>query len=142
MFRKFLLVIAILLLGQKLSATHFVGGEISYTTSGNGTYNITLTIYKDCGAGTFGYPAGVTVNMLNTLTVLPVSSAYLTPGNEIAVPSPNDACVTNLPVFCVSKKVYTGSLTYTGSVTNGFSRTRIVVETIQSLTSSIQEPPR
>jgi hypothetical protein len=33
----------------RLSATHIVGGEISYTDQGGGIYQIRLTVYRDCG---------------------------------------------------------------------------------------------
>ncbi len=121
--RSFLISL-LLLLGANLSATHFVGGEITYTTTGNGTYNITLTMYKDCGPSSAGYPSSINVNMLSTLTGSSLASASLTPGLEISIPNSfSSACVSNLPSFCVSKKVYTGTLTYTGTPTNGFTFT-------------------
>ena len=111
-------------MGTKLTASHYVGGEITYTTTGNGIYNITLTVYKDCGAFTAGFPSSVTVSMLNNLTGSSVAAVTLFPGNEIALPnSYSPACVSSLPTFCISKKVYTGTLYYSGTLTNGFTFT-------------------
>ena len=124
MFRQLLIVVLFLFMGTKLTASHYVGGEITYTTTGNGIYNITLTVYKDCGAFTAGFPSSVTVSMLNNLTGSSVAAVTLFPGNEIALPnSYSPACVSNLPTFCISKKVYTGTLYYSGTLTNGFTFT-------------------
>lgn len=121
MMLKKLILIGLMLLGGRSYATHFVGGEITYTTTGNGTYSITLTMYKDCGSNTAGYPSSITVSMLDPVSGSTLSSASLSPGSEISIPNSfSSACVSNLPVFCVSKKVYTGTLTYTGAATNGF----------------------
>ena len=124
MFRQLLIVVLFLFMGTKVTASHYVGGEITYTTTGNGIYNITLTVYKDCGAFTAGFPSSVTVSMLNNLTGSSVAAVTLFPGNEIALPnSYSPACVSNLPTFCISKKVYTGTLYYSGTLTNGFTFT-------------------
>src|SRR6056300_487806 len=102
-------------------STHFVGGEISYATTGNGVYSVTVTMYKDCGSGTAGYPSSISLSMMDPISGNTLSSATLSPGSEISIPNSfNAACVSNVPSFCVSKKVYTGTLTYTGSVSNGF----------------------
>lgn len=102
-------------------SSHFVGGEISYTTTGNGVYNVTLTMYKDCGSGTAGYPNSISLSMIDPISGNTLSSVTLSPGSEISIPNSfNAACVSNVPSFCVSKKIYTGTLTYTGTVSNGF----------------------
>ena len=102
-------------------SSHFVGGEISYTTVGNGVYNVTLTMYKDCGSSSAGYPTSISLSMKDAISGSTLSSATLSPGSEISIPNSfTAACVSNVPSFCVSKKYYTGTLTYTGTVSNGF----------------------
>jgi hypothetical protein len=102
-------------------SSHFVGGEISYTTVGNGVYNVTLTMYKDCGSSSIGYPTSISLSMKDAISGSTLSSATLSPGSEISIPNSfTAACVSNVPSFCVSKKYYTGTLTYTGTVSNGF----------------------
>lgn len=60
---KTLLVLPFLLLGmvQTMSATHIVGGDMTYRYLGNGQYEISLTLRRDCGLGQVGYddPAAV-----------------------------------------------------------------------------------
>lgn len=45
----------------RLSATHIVGGEITYKCLGNNQYEITLTVYRDCYTGVpwFDSPASI-----------------------------------------------------------------------------------
>ena len=39
------------LFSSDLKAAHLVGGEITYTCSGNNSYQIKLRIYRDCNGG-------------------------------------------------------------------------------------------
>ncbi len=47
----------------RLSATHIVGGELTYRCLGNDSFEITLTVYRDCYTGIpwFDDPASVGV---------------------------------------------------------------------------------
>ena len=119
--RNKVLVIIALLIGNTVAATHIVGGEISYSTTGNGTFVVTLTMYKDCSSGTASYPSSIPLAMRDAQSGIVLSTTSLSPGSEIPIPNSfNVACVTNVPSFCVSKKVYTGTLTYTNTISNGF----------------------
>ena len=69
-------------------SSHFVGGEISYTTTGNGVYSVTLTMYKDCGSGTAGYPNSISLSMIDPISGNTLSSVTLSPGSEISIPIP------------------------------------------------------
>lgn len=118
--RKVFVIIAFSM-GNTVGATHIVGGEISYTTSGNGTYVVTLTMYKDCASGTAAYPSSISLAMRDAQSGVVLTTTSLSPGSEIPIPNSfNVACVTNVPSFCVSKKVYTGTLIYTDTISNGF----------------------
>ena len=44
-----LMVLVLMLLGLEASATHIVGGEMSYEDLGDGMYRVRLVVYRDCG---------------------------------------------------------------------------------------------
>lgn len=48
---KHLLLALLLLATTRLCATHIVGGEITYRCLGDSTYEVTLTVYRDCFNG-------------------------------------------------------------------------------------------
>ena len=48
---KFSLLVLLLLATTRLAATHIVGGEITYRCLGDSTYEVTLTVYRDCYNG-------------------------------------------------------------------------------------------
>ncbi len=47
-FQTFILAVLLLLLSIPTQASHFVGGEMSYTCLGARTWKITLVLYRDC----------------------------------------------------------------------------------------------
>ncbi|NDH89735.1 MAG: hypothetical protein EBZ22_02415 [Flavobacteriia bacterium] len=44
------LTAALLMLGAAVQAAHLVGGELTYTCSGNNVYQIKLVVYRDCNS--------------------------------------------------------------------------------------------
>ena len=52
----FLILIFCTIWGNSLSATHIVGGDISYKCLGNDRYEIILTVRRDCFFGSAGAP--------------------------------------------------------------------------------------
>lgn len=84
----------------QVSATHIVGGSITYNCLGNSKFEITLTLYADCLNGLIDYdkPAWVGVfdkdgNILDTL-FMPYS------GKADTLDIIRDSCFVNFPDLC------------------------------------------
>ena len=58
-----LVFFAFIFLVTGVQARHIIGGEITYTCRGNGTYDFEMRIYRDCASGgaVFDNPASVTI---------------------------------------------------------------------------------
>lgn len=88
------------------SATHIVGGSLTYEQLGGSTYRITLKLYRDCRPGNAAFPDPVSIvikNNTGTTTVatvnIPFTSASLVPPNI-------DTCAVN-PGICLEEAIYT-----------------------------------
>ncbi len=106
-FFKRLLVIFGLITSFYLSASHIVGGEISYFKLPNGTYKITLKVYRDCSGNLvhLDNPAYITVfNSSNTL----VASGYVAlTSSSFLPPTYEGPCVGVAPGnMCVQEGIY------------------------------------
>ncbi len=94
---------------QKSSATHIVGGEITYRCLGNSIYEITLTVYRDCfnGVPDFDDPAivgiyrGAPTTLYSTL-LLPYDEST----NDTLSIVLDNPCLTVPPDVCVHKATY------------------------------------
>ena len=91
-----------------LSATHIVGGEITYKCLGDDNYEITLIVYRDCYTGVpwFDSPAAIGIfdkdwNLKNTLYV------QWDPSSNDTLPIIlNDPCLTVPPDVCAHGTTY------------------------------------
>jgi|GEM_PF-946288 len=104
---RLLLLWSSLFISASLRATHLVGGEISYQCLGNNDYEISLTIYRDCGLTSqapFDDPAFLTIydgddNLIENPSLF---SPVITP----LVPNVDGLCLNTLPNVCIEKGVY------------------------------------
>ena len=129
MLRPFVLNAFLLLvfmsLGLLASATHIVGGEISYEDLGDGLYRVRLVVYRDCGPanqnGT-GFDNAASVGIFNASGQLidnlsiPLSFQNV---NEVPV-SLENPCGTPPPSVCVEQAVYE-QVVEIGQSPNGFT---------------------
>lgn len=60
-----IIVLFICLFQLKLSATHIIGGEITYSCLGNNQYEVTLTVYRDCYNGVPPFDDTVSIGVFN-----------------------------------------------------------------------------
>jgi gliding motility-associated-like protein len=112
MLHKFcLLVFFTVWVGSFLHATHIVGGELTYRCLGNDTYEISLSVYRDCynGVPPFDNPAAIGIfndqyQLLDSL-LLPVSSIDDT--LDIFL---NNPCLIAPPDVCVHRTTYSTTL--------------------------------
>ncbi|MFN0034910.1 MAG: gliding motility-associated C-terminal domain-containing protein [Saprospiraceae bacterium] len=91
-------------------ATHIVGGEITYRCLGNDSYEITLTVYRDCynGVPNFDNPAtvGIYEKGADSVLVKKLSLPYNAFSNDTLPIVLNNPCLTVPPDVCVHKATY------------------------------------
>jgi gliding motility-associated-like protein len=111
-YRFLALACCLLLLSGAGSATHIIGGELTYNDLGGNDYAITMKLYRDCGPansnGT-GFDPTITVGFFNANGVLQTS---LSISNLVVTPVPisnSNPCLTPPPV-CVEEGLYTGQI--------------------------------
>lgn len=107
-----------LLMTPELSATHVVGGDLTYECLGNGHYELTLNFRRDCFFGDpeadFDDPAvlGIFDSQGNLLTVLgenggiPMAFDQSYPVESIA----NEFCAVDDATLCVEETTYKGTV--------------------------------
>ena len=110
MKNKFLLIcLFISFLPLISSATHIVGGSLTYEQIGGSTYRITLKLYRDCKSGSAAFPSPVIIEIRkNTGTAFTTVSIPF-PGATV-VPPNIDTCATN-PGICLEEAIYTKVVT-------------------------------
>ena len=106
----FLLILLLLFSKTTLQATHIVGGEITYRCLGNNSYEITLTVYRDCynGLPNFDNPApiGIYEKGGDSVLVKKLSLPYNAFSNDTLPIILNNPCLTAPPDVCVHKATY------------------------------------
>lgn len=102
------LLIVVMCLGSfsKASATHIVGGEMSYKCLGNNQYEITLTVFRDCfyGVPFFDNPAAIGVFDANNVLVANFLIPYMS--DDTIVPILSGDCFILPPNACVHTASY------------------------------------
>lgn len=93
-----------------VSASHIVGGSISYTYIDKYKYLITLEYYKDCSPSAIDYPPGnLRIGIYGKSTNTLVRTIDLIPGPIKAVDFLVGNCISS-PVSCVQKRIYQDTL--------------------------------
>lgn len=113
--KKYLVIVLFFLCSPLLVfSTHIVGGSLTYVYNGGSNYTITLKLYRDCGPGTAGIPASVTIQITD------INGNPFTPSKNVTI---NLTSVSNIaPVFdpcaippnptpCVQEAIYTTNVT-------------------------------
>jgi gliding motility-associated-like protein len=121
--RLALSALLILALNLQSHATHILGGEMTYTYLGNDNYQVTLTLYRDCGpANTQGtaLDAMAAIGVFNSSGVLVQTVHFELPG-ETSVPVVTDnPCLTAPPSICTKQGIYSGMI-HLPSGTGGYT---------------------
>ncbi len=93
-----------------LSATHIVGGEITYKCLGNNQYEITLTVFRDCYTGVpwFDSPASIGVFDAQWNLVKELLIPWNPTSNDTLPIILNDPCLTVPPDVCAHGTEYKG----------------------------------
>ncbi len=108
-FRGFLRWIVLAILAMNFffsSATHVVGGGITYTHLEGNSYLLTLKLYRDCSPGTFPLAASVDVEVRQGDGTAPAVSSFNLPLIDSYVMAPGiPPCVFD-PGICVEEAIY------------------------------------
>ena len=95
----------------KLSGTHLVGGEITYTCSGNNSYEIKLRIYRDCFGGVAGFDQSVNFTIFDDQGNI-LFNPSVSKGTTVQVPSATgNPCLTTPPNICTEYAEYIHTIT-------------------------------
>jgi hypothetical protein len=119
--RAFTGLIVLLGTGLPTQATHYAGGQITYTNvAGSNVYTVRETIYRDCAGIPLGTTASISIsNNVNTTTIpltLNVSTvADITP----LCPGQLSRCASSSGAFGIQEHIYTGSVTLNPLPNNG-----------------------
>lgn len=114
MMHRFLLIVTLLTgFSLNLSATHIVGGEITYECLGNNQYRVNLSVYRDCynGVPWFDNPAALGIYDANWNLVQNVSMFLNNANNDTLPIILTNPCLTAPPNVCVHTTRYTTVVT-------------------------------
>lgn len=114
-----LILFAILVNCEKVTANHLVGGELTYECLGGNNFQINLIIYRDCysDGAPFDNPAAIYLRDssgdyidldLPGVFRIPI---YITGADTTRLPvNDEDLCTDNIPDVCVSRAIYSTTL--------------------------------
>ncbi|MEO0472064.1 MAG: PKD domain-containing protein [Bacteroidota bacterium] len=106
----FFLLSLILCCANSSFGTHIVGGEIYYrcTNSSTNTFEINLTLYRDCLGGQAPYDPNLTLFFFESATgnVVLTQSVSVPPFTPNIIPASIANCLNSLPPLCVEKGEY------------------------------------
>jgi gliding motility-associated-like protein len=120
MKNKFLYVIIFLFLLPLISsASHIIGGSITYEQINGNTYRINLTLYRDCTIGTNEpFPANAKINIVKS-NGAPFKTVAIPFSSATVISSQIDTCVAN-PGICVQEGIYSQVVTGLPPSTGGY----------------------
>lgn len=107
-FKRLLLILLLLIGPLWVSATHVVGGSLTYEHLGGSTYRITFKMYRDCGPSSIQLPANVTIQVRqpNGATFSPSKNITMAKTQVAILNPPIDTCAFD-PGVCVEEAIYT-----------------------------------
>lgn len=121
-FRIFLLIVTCWFISMDLSATHIVGGDLTYQYLGNNQYEVTLVVYRDCGptnTNNTQFDDPVIIAVYNGSNLFDELNVPLLSSNTEYIPLELDnPCYTVPPQLCVEKATYTTTVTLPFNATN------------------------
>ena len=97
------------------SASHMMGGEITWECMGSGHYVFTMKLYRDCN-GASAPTSGVSLNVSNhpSINFIPLNFVY--PSHDISPVCNNPLLQRNCGTFNIPSGNYTGGGTGNGAV--------------------------
>src|SRR5690606_16181902 len=110
MKRQLLLLVMMLMTGS-VSASHMIGGDITYRCLGNSMYEITITLYQDCLNGdplaiSMDNPAFYAIYRNGIAAQFYASGSVVASSTEVIPPGFSNECITNYPNTCLKRQVF------------------------------------
>lgn len=103
----FILLFFVLLGSSTVTATHIVGGSLTYEHLGGASYRITYKMYRDCDPSSIDFPATLQIAVYtgnNPTSLYSIINIPRPPQNQLDPPI--DTCAFD-PGICVSEAIYT-----------------------------------
>ena len=105
--RLFLLSLFMVFAGG-LQAAHIIGGVITYECQGDGFYEFTMKMYRDCAGGGAGFDFNAPVTIYKGNSTIPLTTLYVNPQTiQDLEPEIDDPCLILPPGICVEEAIYT-----------------------------------
>ena len=117
--KPLLLLVTIIFVMFSASATHVIGGSLTYEHLGGSSYNVKLKLYRDCGPGNVAFPTSVDVQVRNgngSTTGLQFTSFNMPRLGIVLLDPPLDSCAVD-PGICVEEAVYSSVISLPPSAT-------------------------
>ena len=111
--RIFAALAALVGLFAPLQATHYAGGQITYTYTGTGNvYNVRETVYRDCAGVPLGTTAGITITNNGGLPTISTSLNILTVTDITPLcPGQVSRCANTSGLYGIEEHVFSGNVT-------------------------------
>ncbi|MCB9285028.1 MAG: gliding motility-associated C-terminal domain-containing protein [Lewinellaceae bacterium] len=104
---RILLLTFLLLLAGSSQAAHIIGGVVTYECLGNGFYEFTMKMYRDCAGGGAGFDSNAPVSIYKGNSANPLTTLFISPQSIQNIdPDINDPCLILPPGICVQEAVY------------------------------------
>lgn len=108
--QTYLFITLVFLLAPFVSqARHIIGGEITYECLGDGLYEFTMFVYRDCSSDGAPYdmPAHISIFRQNGNAYVSVDQLMVDiTGGIQTIPAPSDPCLLTPPNVCVQEAKY------------------------------------
>lgn len=96
-----------------LQAAHIIGGVLTYKCLGNGSYEFTMKMYRDCAGGGAGFDNNAPVSIYKGNSQVPLTTLFVSPQAVQGIPPViNDPCLILPAGICVQEARYTFTYTF------------------------------
>lgn len=103
---RFVLFLSFIWVFPSLStAKHIIGGDMTYVCNGNGTYTITMKVYRDCDSDGANYDSPAYFGIYRGATLIEQETAGFQ--NRFEIPIAENPCVDLSDPPCVESATYT-----------------------------------
>jgi len=111
LMKRLLLLLVVMLIGGGASASHMIGGDITYRCLGNNIYEITITLFQDCLNGdplaiSQDNPAFYAIYRNGLSAQFFSSGSIVASSTEVIPPGFSNECITNFPNTCLKRQVF------------------------------------
>ena len=115
---KLISLLFIILYGSIAMASHIVGGEIFYDCLGNGQYQVTVKIYRDCNSTGAQFDQNLPITVFNGNNTQIDNFTIPFPGSTtLAVNFNNNPCISVPTNICIEEAIYQKVVTLPASST-------------------------